>query len=375
MPAIRTALASLLALASVCCADDAAPAGQWSGFARMGETREYPGLAILPGGKILAVTGHPLGGKSLASAEIYDPQTDSWSDTASMHVPRNGVSPKGLIVLPSGKILIAGGGSGRRSVHEVELYDPSSKTWELTEPMSAPRCVHTTTQLASGDVLVTGGIDWLTNEVRRTAEVYDHQTGRWSSAGTMHTPRFGHSAVRLTDGRVLVMGGHNDYPGFEPVVADAEIYDPASGEWRQVPPMHTARRSFRAVLLEDGRVLVVAGASGSRNAARQLADCEIYDPDANQWHRTAPLKQARWGPTVDLLSDGSVLITGGGIGPFGARGSAERFDPKTETWSPAGELNQPRNGHRSITLPDGRILIAGGHYVGTYLNSCEVYTP
>jgi hypothetical protein len=196
-----------------------AGAGDWHAAASTNVTREYPGLALLPDGKVLAVTGHPLAGESagqmvsVASAELYDPQRDVWTPTGNLSVPRNGVQHGGLIKLPNGKYLIAGGGSANRSVHEVELYDYGTGTWTMTGAMHAPRCVHTITQLASGDVLAAGGIDWLTEEVRASAEVYDHATGKWTTTGAMANPRFSHRAVKLSDGRVLVTGGHSAYPG------------------------------------------------------------------------------------------------------------------------------------------------------------------
>ena len=87
------------------------------------------------------------------------------------------------------------------------------------------------------------------------------------------------------------------------------------------------------------------------------------------------MREARWGPTIDLLQNGKVLVTCGGISPLGARRSAELFDPQQGTWSDAGNLAQARSGHRSIKLPDGRVLIVGGWYVNKYLSSCELYTP
>jgi hypothetical protein len=341
----------------------------------MNVTREYPGLAVLPDERVLAVTGHPLDGKSLASAELYDPKMDQWTPTGSLNVPRNGVEPGGLIMLPNGKVLITGGGSGNRSVHETELYDVGSGTWSLTGSMAKPRCVHSTTLLDSGQVMVTGGIDWLTDEVRGSAEVYDHATGMWTNTGDMHTPRFIHRAVKLMDGNVLVTGGLSAYPEEGQVTADAEIYDVQTGAWRKTASMHTARRAHGAVLLADGRVLVAGGSTGGFGASRHTDSVEIYDPKTETWADAAPLRDGRWGPTIDSLRDGRVLVTGGAVRPIGARKSAELFDPKNNAWSDAGNLAQARNGHRAIILPDGRVLIAGGHYIGKYLASCEVYTP
>lgn len=379
MRKLRTSVSTAAVLFAAFCAASNAVAGSWGKVASTNVTREYPGLAVMPDGKVLAVTGHPLkdplNNRGIASAELYDVVRDEWRATGSLNVPRGGVQPKGLITLPNGKVLITGGGSGNRSVHEAELYDYETGKWTMTGSMTVPRCVHTVTQLASGNVLAAGGIDWLTEEVHATAEVYDYKLGKWTQTASMHTPRFVHSAVRLLDGKVLVVGGNSAYPGYDYVVADAEIYDPESGTWRETTPMKTARRSCGAVLLHDGRVLVIGGAAGGKNANRQLDSVEVFDPKTEAWTSIAPLREARWGPTADVLRDGRVLVTGGAIGPIGARRSAELFDPERGSWTDAGNLAQSRNGHRSIMLEDGRILIVGGHYVGRFLASCEVYDP
>jgi hypothetical protein len=350
------------------------PAATWEAAASTNVTREYPGLVLLPDGKVLAVTGHPLAGQSVASAELYDPRQNVWTPTGSLQLARNGVQPEGLIMLPGGKVLIAGSGSANRSVHEAELYDYKSGTWTTTGSMHVPRCVHAATQLASGQVLVTGGIDWLTEQVHASTEVYDEATGEWTKTGAMATPRFNHHAVRLSDGRVLACGGNSDYPE-DSVEASAEIFDPSTGTWRETTPMNTARRSHALVTLADGRVLAAGGSSGALQTKSQLSAAEVFDPRTEKWTDVAPLREARWGPTATLLPTGQVLLTGGAIGPFGARRTAELFDPATATWSDAGSLRQPRNGHRAIALNDSRILIVGGHFLGKYLASCELYVP
>jgi len=368
---IKVAIGAML-LVSIAAAN--VRAGDWQAAAPTNETREYPGLALLPDGNVLAVTGHPLAGKSLASAEIYDVRKNIWTPTGSLNVARNGVEPSGLASLPNGLFLIAGGGTANRSVHEAELYDYKTGTWTSTGSMQFPRCVHSATQLASGNVLVAGGIDWVTEEVQPSAEMYDFKTGKWTAAGSMASPRFAHRAVALSDGRVLVSGGNSAYPD-ESALASVEIYDPRTGKWRETAPMATARKNHAAVTLQDGRVLVGGGSSGPFNANRQLDSAEVFNPQTEKWTAVAPLREARWGPTTTLLRSGDVLVTGGAVAPFGARSSAEIFNPEKETWSDAGRLKQPRNGHRAITLGDGRVLVVGGHYLGKYLASCEIYTP
>jgi hypothetical protein len=347
--------------------------GSWTEVASLNVPRQYPGLARLPDGRILAVTGHPLFGRSLDSAEIYDSVLNTWTPTGSLNVARNGVSPEGLIILSDGRILIAGGGTAARSANEVELFDPSTYTWSLTFPMNEARCNHTTTLLADGRVLVTGGIDWSTDTVLSSAELYDPKTATWILAGPMSTTRTNHAAVRLSDGRVLVSGGTrmSDFAG---ELADAEIFDPATGKFEPTGPMQEGRRAFAMTLLPDGNVLAIGGAGGAPGAVNaQLDSAEIFKPDEGTWTRVGSLIEARWGPDAILLRSGRVLVSGGMHGRVGRRKSAEIFDPASRSFMSAGTMHHARNGHRSIMLDDGRVLIVGGFSGDSELVSCEVY--
>ena len=358
-------LASLLSLPAWC--------GTWTEAAPTNVPRQYPGLARLPDGRILAVTGHPLKGQSLASAEIFDPTANTWTPTGPLNVARNGVEPGGLIVLPGGQVLIVGGGTAARSVKEAELFDPTTQTWSLTGPMNEARSNHSTTLLADGRVLVVGGIDWATEVVRSSAELYDSATGRWTLLAPTSGPRTNHSAVLLNDGRVLIVGGAST-PDFSDELSSAEIFNPMTLAFRATGAMHEARRAFRALKMNDGRVIAVGGSHGTvGDPAAQLSSVEVFDPRSESWGVVAPLIEGRWGPDVAVLSDGSILVTGGMYGRVGRRRTAEIFNPETGVWSSAGALKQGRNGHRSIRLDDGRILIVGGFSGTDYLTSCEVF--
>src|SRR5687768_3643919 len=60
-----------------------------------------------PDGRVLVVGG--TNGTSLASAEIYDPVTATWSPTGSLATPRAGHR---ATLLPDGKVLVTGGANG-----------------------------------------------------------------------------------------------------------------------------------------------------------------------------------------------------------------------------------------------------------------------
>src|SRR5436190_19904002 len=76
------------------------------------------------------------------------------------------------------------------------------------------------------------------------------------------------------------------------------------------------------------------------------------------FENTGSLNTGRFRDTATLLSNGTVLVAGGG--DF-ASTSAELYEPPTGTWSTTGS---PINGHAVGTatlLPNGKVLVVGGY--------------
>lgn len=119
---------------------------------------------------------------------------------------------------------MAGGGStGGFTVYaSAELYDPNSGTWSPTGAMAAGRSSHSAAVLPDGRVLVAGGHSLNANGPLElvSAELYHPQTGGWTPAAPIRAPRATFAAADLP-GRVLVMGGFNLTPGS---LNSAEVY-------------------------------------------------------------------------------------------------------------------------------------------------------
>jgi hypothetical protein len=229
------------------------------------------------------------------------------------------------------------------------LIDP---IWTTAKSLLGARAHHTASLLPSGKILVAGGRDD-NAVVQLTTELFDPATGTFTSSGKLGVARADHSATLLRTGQVLLAGGAQG--SSDVATTSAELYDPASGTTAPVAPMATARMAHTATLLDDGRVLVAGGTFG-------LEAAEIYDPGTKKFSAAGALHAARVSHTATRLFDGEVLIFGGYADSSFTPSSpaAEIFDPKTRQFMPAAGAPEPRFGHTATIVPDGRVMLCGG---------------
>jgi WD40 repeat protein len=186
-------------------------------------------------------------------------------------------------------------------------------------------------------------------------------SGSFSAAGALPEERNGATAILLSDGRVLVVGGS---VGADLPPASAFVWEPVARAFAPAGSLSEPRHDPTSTLLSDGRVLVVGGLTGFEDGQSDVAPAEIWDPATGAFSSAASLADGRFAHTSTLLPDGRVLVVGGislsGDGRPVTYASAELWEPATGAFSPAGSLLEGRYGHTSTLLPDGRVLILGG---------------
>jgi hypothetical protein len=306
----------------------------------------------LQSGKVLVAGG--FNGSDLASAQLYDPGSNTWSPAGSMSFAREHAT---ATLLNNGKVLVAGGASSSGALASAELYNPVTNTWSAAASMHTGRSSHTATLLQSGKVLVAGGVTTGDMDVS-SAELYDPANNTWSPAGSMSTRREGHTATLLPGGKVLVAGGYY-YIGGDHFLSSAELYNPVSNSWSSAGSMITPRESHTATLLPGGKVLVAGGYYFDGTTLHSLSAAELYDPVSNSWSSAAAMIIGRDYQTATLLPNGKVLVVGGEhvSTPLA---TAELYDPGSNSWSADGTMTTARLKHTATLLPSGNVLVAGG---------------
>jgi large repetitive protein len=326
--------------------------------------REEHTATFLPNGKVLVAGGYTGGnnGVDLASSELYDPASGTWTATGSLATAR---SLHTATLLPNGKVLVVGGYGALAS---AELYDSASGTWTATGSLATPRYGHTATLLPNGKVLVTAGFTGTNFDTLASAELYDPASGTWTATGSLATGCAFHTATLLPNGKVLVAGG-NTTSGDS--LAGSELYDPANGIWTATGSLNAARAYHTATLLPNGKVLV----AGGDNVFQNPDNLELYDPATGTWVNTAFFSSGRSDLTATLLPNGTVLLAGGYNNDTTTTFANARLYTNSVNLTATGDLGAKRSSHTATLLSDGKVLIAGGVDIFNSNQTGTNYTP
>ncbi|WP_369132003.1 galactose oxidase-like domain-containing protein [Modestobacter sp. I12A-02662] len=275
------------------------------------------GQAWLPDGRLLAAGGtlqyDPFRG--LRDALVLDPDTRAWSEQPAMDGGRWYPS---LAPLPDGRVVaISGLGEDGNLNVDPEVYDPADGTWApLPSPGPWPMYCHLVL-LADGRVFYTGGQYMGNNGVRPS--VWDPATGATTEVEGLPFPDVRNQSTSVLlppaqDQRVMIVGGGaSDMHVMIPAVADAAVVDLAQDapHYEPVAPLHHPRMHLTATVLPDRTVLVNGGSMMEESAAMATLDAELFDPATGQWTHGAVSRVPRLYHSVALLTPDGRVVTAG----------------------------------------------------------------
>jgi hypothetical protein len=301
------------------------PDGSFRPAGQMNHPRWYPGLVMLPGGEVLMAGGTSrLPGSSRAGqvdgTETYDPTTNAWTENVTGAISTASLPPNPrLFLMPNGKILYLGSGESIGPGHEAA----DEALWGLQR-------------------------------------FFDPKTGEWEIIGPSPGGfRDGATSVTLPldppydKATVLTFGGMMGTGaggGMGVQLSTLTTVDRSGRVTNEVTGSTSFPRWFSsAVPLPDGTVLALAGAGSTAawpGAELPLREVELYVPGLpgvppaswaqgpGQWFRMAsPQRNRTYHNSAVLLPDGRVLLGGHAPRGRGVPGSGQP-DASFEIFSP-----------------------------------------
>lgn len=309
--------------------DDVCPVGPLT------EPRARPALARA-GDFVLIVGGTGGGGEQVATAELYDPATTTFSPVSvpsSLLDAENGLAGAVLTELPGGRVALSGTAS-----HALAIFDPETRRF------SAPilfdrRAFHGAFGVAANRLLVIGGCAEVVagacaGPSLRSGFVYDLDDVTMRERG----PALDGSAIRYgarvfdlgeqADGarRFVLAGGTGD-----PDVADRFALVDAMAE--RITGVHA-----QVTALDGGALLSVTDTAASVLAPAAVAAVAIAPPPVS-------------GAGLVTLEDGSILAVGAEVA---------RYIPTSNTWRTLSVALPALAAPSLVRLADGSVLILGG---------------
>jgi N-acetylneuraminic acid mutarotase len=254
--------------------------------------------AVVVDGKIWVMGGSATddsGWNYYSVIEIYDPDTDSWSNGSNMPEPWYGHSS---IVYNRG-IYVIGGSNPDGAIKAVRKYDIDEQIWYTLSEMPTSWTAHTSVLM--GDVILVFG------DNKYGALLYNIPTDTWYSITDMPLKRYDQTAG-FSDGYAYVFGGL--YTSGAEFKSTCLRFDPnesygSDDAWTFQAPMPTGRRGMTSAAV-DGKIYVIGGF----NYDGEHRTVEMYNPSLDVWTSKYSMPTAREGACSAVVS-GKIYVIGG----------------------------------------------------------------
>jgi hypothetical protein len=212
---------------------------------------------VLPDSQVMVIGGQNCVNESYVTypgntAEIYDPTTGNWTLTGTIPFFAN---QYGAVVLANGQVMISGFAPGSASTIYTAIYNPSTNTWTQTASLKNNVNIGNgydgLVLLPNNDVMAIEGYNYTTENFPHTTEIWDPSTGIWTPGASIPGTGQIFGAAQMADGDVMITtgsGGDN--------LESTYVYSNNTDQWQQVAPLLTGS-SWQGVSLKSGDLLAV----------------------------------------------------------------------------------------------------------------------
>ncbi len=277
------------------------------------------------------------------------------------------------MVLNNGTVLILGGQSTFASTADsgltsAEVFDPATETFTNTGSMSTPQDFPQAFLLSDGRVAAIGN-------ALGPVQIYSPLTGTWNVSAVLPSvfdPRSLLIAAKLPDDRIWV--GQYSINTIDAVA----VFSPGTGTWSAgLNPLLAVRDNAQATVLPTGKLWVFGGITSTGTDQQPQTGTEVYDPTALGGMSTSGPALSEVGGSyfaATTLPNGNVLVTGGFFsGQSHSATAIYSSNSNSVTLGPAMLI--VRSSHSATLLTSGQVLVAGGYSAtGTPVQTAELLT-
>jgi len=313
----------------------AQPANSWISKEPLPTPRTDLGVAVV-NNKIYAIGGYP----DLNVTEEYDPATDTWTTKADMPTARFNFA----ITVYENKIYCIGGLIASRDFYgnssitgAIEVYDPATNTWEIKQPMPAPR-TQLEANVVGNKIYLMGGRTGGQYSTVNLTEAYDPVSQSWTTKAPM-PHRVTHYASATIGNKIYALGGQGEFNN--PMCMNTtQIYDVITDSWSLGTALPTAIwDSAACVHLNDfSSNIYLIGGSSETSVSTNIV--QVYNTKNDSWTTIDPMISDRFG-LASAVVNGSIYAIGGTnrylFPNEQANSENEMYTPHSEQTSPSSK--------------------------------------
>jgi N-acetylneuraminic acid mutarotase len=370
----------------------------------------YGHTAIWTGSEMIVCAGSYYDGNNIAhylnTGGRYNPDTDSWTPTASDNAPDARFLHTAVW---TGSEMIVWGGRDQGSYWNTGgRYNPSTDAWAAITASQAPAPRESHTAVWTGNEMVVWGGYFYdgTDHFLNTGGRYNPSTDTWTATSTTNAPsgRKFHTAV-WTGNEMTVWGGYY-YDAIDHWLNTGGRYNPVTDSWVATSTANApiGRSGHTAVWTGSEMIVWGGSASGpqllspSESSSAQLAP-EVtptptptatptasaidtggrYDPGTNSWTATSTTDAPTARLSHTAVWTDSEMIVWGGRDFSNSFNTGGRYSPNTDSWTAISTTNAPAPRFHHTAVWTGNEMIVWGGQVGTYpvqyLDSGGRYNP
>ncbi len=289
-------------------------------------------------------------------------QSNTWSSGASMLTPRFG--PAFSVI--SGKVYVVGGATSGAIVTNNEAYNLKTNTWTTRAPVPTATFAPAAA-VVNGVLYVIGGS---TNGSDQLAlvQAYYPASNSWSQKTSMPVATSSMYAVAVK-GIIYVVGGYAD--GVR--TTNVYSYNPATDSWTQLAPLKVGKSTPAT-----GKLGGIIAASGLGNSG-VVNDNERYGVSGNNWKNLPPIPTARTAGCFGTIS-GKFYVAGGADSNNNPFNVLEAYIALTKSWTTSLASMPQAVIDPASAVYNGKLYCIGGANNGNFgqgvpYGNVQIYQP